>query len=95
MQVATIIPSLTALLEHPEFQQGLEAAHEEFLGDYEPTSLTENEMIDIVETNLSRRITERDRVISRIDGASYSYLYNLGYTFGIINEGLTYTSTPR
>jgi len=67
MQIATIVSQLTALLEHPEFQAGLANAREEFLGGYEPAPLTENEMVDIVESNLSRRMTELDKVISVFD----------------------------
>ena len=90
IQVTTIIPSLTALLEHSEFQLGMADAREQFLESYEPTLLTEDEMIHEVEANLSLRVIEGDRIVCRRFGG-YSYFYSLGYVFGTINEGLTYS----
>jgi hypothetical protein len=82
MQVSTPVVSLSVLLEHPEFQQGLADAREQFLGDYEPAPLTEEEMIEEVEMNLSRRVTDRSKKLCRLyaDEPS-SYFYNLGYVF--------------
>ena len=92
IQVTAVVPFLSALLEHPEFQRGLAHAQEEFLESYEPAPLTLDEMIEEVEMNLSRRVTERSKHISLIYGEKpSSYLFNLGYTVGIINKGLTYT----
>jgi len=91
MQATTVVPSLSALLAHPEFQKGLADAHEEFLGDYAAAPLTEDEMIEEVEMNLSRRITERCKGITRIMGDEpSSYFYNLGFVVGVIDQGLTY-----
>ena len=61
MQVTTIVPSLAALLEHPEFQAGVASAREQFLDDHEAAPLTEDEMIDEVELELSRRVIEGDK----------------------------------
>ncbi len=92
MQVTTVVPSLSALLAHPEFQQGLADGPERFLDSYEDAPLTEEEMIEEVEGNLSRRATEREKKICRLYGwEPSSYLYGLGCVIGIIDQGLTYT----
>ncbi|MBA2286046.1 MAG: hypothetical protein H0W02_11220 [Ktedonobacteraceae bacterium] len=52
--------SLSALLAHPEFQRGLAGAQEDFSSDYKAAPLTEEEMVNEVEMNLTRRVTERD-----------------------------------
>jgi hypothetical protein len=92
MQVTpTTVHVLSALLEHPEFQQGLAVAQEEFEDSYEPAPLTEEEMVENVEMNLSRRITERCRKINQHFGwEPPSYLWNLGFVVGTIEKGLTY-----
>ena len=91
MQATTALHPLAALLAHPKFQQGLAFAQEEFLSEYEEAPLSEEEMIEEVEMNLSRRVTERCKQLSRFDGSEpSSYLHNLGYVLGIINRGLTY-----
>jgi hypothetical protein len=82
---------LSALLEHPEFQQGLAVAQEEFDGEYELAPLTEEAMIKEVEMNLSRRITERCHKLCQLEGwEPSSYLWNLGFVVGVIDKGLTY-----
>jgi hypothetical protein len=96
MQGATVVPSLSRLLEHPEFQRGLVDAHEYFSESYEDAPLTEEAMIDEVEMSVSRRVTENARILCRAYGwGPSSYFYNLGYVFGIINKGLTYASSPE
>jgi len=90
---ATSVASLSVLFEHPDFQRGFTDGHAEFLDSYEPEPLTEEEMIEEVEMNLSRRITERCQKIYQSEGwqrqAGY-YLYNLGFVVGTIDQGLTY-----
>lgn len=82
---------LAALLAHPEFQQGLALAQEVFLDEYEEAPLSEEEMMEQVETNLSQQATERDRASCRLFGDEpSSYFYGLGYVLGIINQGLGY-----
>lgn len=96
MQGATVVPSLSSLLEHPEFRLGVADAHEYFSESYEDAPLTEEEMIEEVEMNVSRRVTENARTLCRACGwAPSSYLYNLGYVFGMINKGLTYAHDPQ
>jgi hypothetical protein len=91
VQGATVFPSLFPLLEHPEFQLGVVDAYEYFSESYEDAPLTEEEMIEEVEMNVSRRVTENAKTLCRVCGwAPSSYLYNLGYVFGMINKGLTY-----
>ena len=86
-----VVPVLSALLAHPEFQAGLALAQECFFDSYEEAPLTEEEMLEEVENNLSRRITQRDKKVSRLMGwPPSSYLLNLGCVMGIINQGLTY-----
>jgi hypothetical protein len=83
---------LSALLAHPEFQQGVREAHEGFLGDYEPEPLTEDEMIETVERNLSRCVIEHCKKLCRFYGEEpISYLHNLGRVVGTIAQGLSYT----
>ncbi len=92
MQVTTVVPSLSALLAHPDFQRGLADGHEQFSDSYEDAPLTEDEMIEELEGNLSRHITEREKEICRVYGwKPSSYLYGLGCVIGIIDQGLTYT----
>ncbi len=92
MRVISTLHSLSALLDHPEFQRGLAGAQEEFSSDYEAAPLTEEEMVNEVEMNLSRRVTERDKEISQFFGGTpSSYLYNLGFVVGLISTGLTCT----
>ena len=92
MQVTAVVPSLSALLAHPEFQKGLAVGHEFFFDSYEEAPLTEEEMVEEVEGNLSRRIVARDKKLARIMGERpSSYFYNLGYVIGTIEQGLTYT----
>jgi hypothetical protein len=91
MQDPPAVPVLSALLAHPEFQAGLALAQECFFDSYEEVPLTEEEMLDEVEMNLSRRITERGKKIARLMGWPPScYLRDLGCVMGIINQGLTY-----
>jgi hypothetical protein len=91
MQDPPAVPVLSALLEHPEFLAGLALAQEVFFDYYEEAPLTQEQMIERVEGNLSRRVTARDKKISRALGDEPpSYLLNLGCVIGIINQGLTY-----
>jgi hypothetical protein len=91
IQVSPVVLPLSALLAHPEFQRGLAAGHEFFFESYEPEPLSEEEMIEEVELNLTRRVTEHSRLICRLEGVNPpSYLYNLGFVVGTIDKGLSY-----
>lgn len=91
MHATTPLPSLAALLAHPEFQRGLADAQATFLDDYEAAPLTEEEMIEDVEERLSRDGFELDKTGSQVSGsAPRTYFYNLGLTVGTIDQGLRY-----
>jgi hypothetical protein len=89
---STIVPLLSALLAHPDFAEGVRMANEWFFDHYdEEAPLSEEDMIEQVETNLSRRVTERGKQIDRVMGwESLSYLHHLGYVLGTIDKGLSY-----
>jgi hypothetical protein len=53
--------------------------------------LTEDEIIDEVELELSRPALERGRRSNTYEDYLPSYFYSLGFVFGTINEGLTYS----
>jgi hypothetical protein len=96
MQVASVVPSLSSLLDHPEFQRGIVEAQEHFSESYEDAPLTEEEMIEEVEMSVSRRVTETSRTLCRMyRWAPSSYLYNLGYVFGVISKGLSYAPSTQ
>lgn len=89
---------LSALLTHPDFVQGTSLAQECFLEKYAPAPLTENEMVEEVEQSLSRAVRQRSEVVSNAISQMFgdpppSYIHALGFVFGTINEGLTYTYT--
>ncbi len=91
MQASTLVSLLSALLEHPEFQRGVHVSHEFFFDSYEEASLTEAEMLDEVEWNLSRRITAAEQRLRQAIGVEpSSYLHRLGWVVGTIAKGLTY-----
>jgi hypothetical protein len=85
------VPDLSALRAHPEFQRGFVEGHEEFLGSYQPAPLTEEEMIQEVELNLSHWVTKRCKKLCLLNGwEEGSYFYDLGFVIGLIDKGLTY-----
>ncbi len=87
---------LSALLVHPEFQEGLVDGHNDFESSYEPAPLTEEEMVDEVEMDLSRAIIERCKKLSQLEGLEpSSSFYNLGHVIVIIAKGLSYAEAQR
>ena len=91
MQVVPSVSSLAALLHHPDFQRGLADAQECFLERYEPAPLTEDQMIEEVRVELTRRAMEHDkRVLEKYGCKLPSYLYCLAFVVWTIDEGLTY-----
>ena len=95
MQETPIVAMLAALLEHPQFRQGLRDGYgEAFDTNYEPAPLTEDEMIDEVELNLSRRVQENCKIHKLVYGVELPpFLYDLGCVLGVISKGLSYTHT--
>ena len=90
-QVSSVVPSLSALLAHPDFQEGLKEGRASFSDSYEAAPLSEEEMIEEVEMNVSRRITMRSFYLCSVYGwEASSYLYNLGVVLGTIDEGLAH-----
>ncbi len=82
---------LADLLAHPEFARGVREAQEYFCDSYEEAPLTEKEMLDEVEQNVSRRITQREQNRAQITGVEPSpYLLQLGWVVGTIAKGLSY-----
>jgi hypothetical protein len=78
------LSELAALLEHPEFERGVCQGQEYFFNSYEEAPLTEEEMTDEVEGNVSRRATKQDRK------KPSSSLHRLGWVVGTIAKGLSY-----
>jgi hypothetical protein len=82
---------LSALLMHPEFVQGVYDCQDVFFDCFEQAPLTEQEMIEEVEGNLSRVMTERDQQWTLVTGVQApSYVHKLGWVIGTIAKGLTY-----
>ena len=48
-------------------------------------------MVEEIEMNIGRWVTERTKILDRVYGyPPSSYLCNLGFVVGVINKGLTY-----
>jgi hypothetical protein len=88
---------LFALLTHPEFLQGVDDAVTGFHYEYEEAPLALDEMITLVEVNLSRAATQEGHEM--FDGTELegllTYFYCLGSVFGTINYGLTFRTIGR
>ncbi|MBA2682655.1 MAG: hypothetical protein H0U76_30205 [Ktedonobacteraceae bacterium] len=92
-----LLQTRSAFLAHPEVQQGIAEAHLHFLDSYEPEPLSEAEMIEVVETNVSRSVTQNNQELCHLlgwDASASSYLRHLGSVLGMVNEGLRYTQYP-
>lgn len=88
----SLLSMLSALFAHSEFVQGVRDCQEYYFDLYDEAPLTEEEMIKVVEMNLSRRAAKADRQITAIlGGETLSYLEKLGWVIGTIARGLTYT----
>ena len=83
---------LSALLAHPDFQCGVAYGQAFFAEEYASAPLTEEEMIEEVEVNLTRHITEQSRFVERVlfGGVPTPYLTHLGFVVGTIAKGLSY-----
>ncbi len=74
-----------------QVQQGVRDGHAFFHDSYEEVPLTEENMINEVEMNLSRHVTERGKKLCLFEGwEPVSYLYELGCVVGTIDQGLIY-----
>jgi hypothetical protein len=89
MQVSTVIHSLSALLEHPDFQKGIEFGRDMYYDLEYESMLTEEEMITLVEDELSRRARRRDaRNAQLMDDKPLPFLLHLGVVVGVIDQAL-------
>jgi len=62
MQVSTLVSSLSALLEHAEFRQGVTFGRGIYYDLEYEGMLTEEQMVTLFERNLSRRACKRDEI---------------------------------
>jgi hypothetical protein len=65
---SAFISLLSALLAHPEFQQGVRFGQDGYFDLYDEAPLTEEEMIKEVEMNLSRRTAKVDQQAAAMMG---------------------------
>jgi hypothetical protein len=80
VQITIIIETLSELSAHPDFQAGLRDAEAQFLESHDAAPLTEDEMMEEVESNLRRSVMQQCRKVARIYGyTAPSYLYQLGF----------------
>jgi hypothetical protein len=95
MQKTTIIPSLVALLEHPEFQKGIQFGRDLYHNEEYAGMLTEEQMIVVAEDECSRQARREETRHARLTNDDpLSFLLHLGVVVGAINEGLAYASPP-
>ena len=81
-------PALAALFEHPDFQEGVKWGKETYYDMGHEGMLTEAEMVDVVEENLSRcALREGARFDQAMELAPDSYLVRLGIVVSVIAEG--------
>ena len=74
--------TLAALLADPEFQLGLQTAHEHFREAYGPAPLTEKEISD----EICEELNEEE--LATVEAPA---LYQLGFVVGLIDKGLSYS----
>lgn len=92
----SLLSLLAALLAHSAFAQGVHECQEYFCDFYDEVPLTEEEMIEAVEINLSRHSAVTAQHFATIMGWNPpSYLRDLGWVVGIIAKGLTYQQGQR
>ncbi|HLQ28153.1 MAG TPA: hypothetical protein VK140_02815 [Ktedonobacteraceae bacterium] len=88
MQVSTLVSSLSALLEHAEFRQGVTFGRGIYYDLEYEGMLTEEQMVTLFERNLSRRACKRDERHVQIGEQSLSFLLRLGVVVGVVDEAL-------
>lgn len=82
---------LPALLNDSHFLQGVRNAQHCFLECYAPAPLTLDEMVEEVEQNVGRGYQTSKQHWADL-AEMPPYISYLGFVFGTINEGLTYTT---
>jgi len=76
---------LTALLDHPEFQEGLRNGQETFeagmFADDHEKAWTEEDIIQFIDEELSQHVYRQEQLVGRVMNWSIpSYLSHLGFT---------------
>lgn len=83
------LPVLTTLLDHPEFQEGLQEGMATFVEgmfeeDFEK-AWTKDDIIEFVDSELSKAVYRRSQRVGQAFGWSMpSYLMHLGYTMSYL-----------
>ena len=81
--------SLFALLAHPDFQEGMAFGREAYYDITYEGMLTEEQMMCLVEEELSRRVCQREaRQAQVLHLEPVPYLMRLGMVMGVISESL-------
>ncbi len=81
---------------HPEFVQGVCDCQERYFDYFDEAPLTEEEMMEEVETNLSRRTAKVDQqTAAMFGGEAPTYLEKLGWVIGTIAKGLSYDQAQQ
>ncbi len=87
--VSTVTPLLPALLEHSDVQKGIEFGRDVYYDLEYEGMLTEEEMITLVEDELSRRARREEACNAQLtDDAPLPFLLHLGVVIGAIDEAL-------
>ncbi|MBA2682656.1 MAG: hypothetical protein H0U76_30210 [Ktedonobacteraceae bacterium] len=95
MHVASTHPFLATLLAQPDFQAGLcegrETFQEGMFEDDHEKAWTEEEIIELVEGEVSGEHYRRERLIDRALGyPSLSYMHHLGFVMSYLNQALAH-----
>jgi hypothetical protein len=93
MQIASVIPSLSALLAHPEFQAGVRDGQQSFqdglFWDDHEHPWTEQKRIDFVTKEVSAKQHHKEQRLSLAMGEPpISYLHRLGFVMGYLDQEL-------
>lgn len=87
---------LVGIVEHPDFRDGLVNGWEAFIEEFLPEVLTEEEMVDEIEHNLTwRAINNDNRACQALGWEPPSFLHGLGWVVGIISRSLTYADGSK
>lgn len=88
MQITTMIPSLIALSEHPEFQKGIQFGRDLYHNEYEGM-LKEEQMMVIAEDECSRQAHREEAKYAHLtNDQPLSFLLHLGVVVGAVDEAL-------
>jgi len=93
LPVPALVPSalpeaVSALAAQPDFLAGLQDAQQVYDDNEYEGRLSEGEMMELVERNVSRRGRERDNKVCQAMGLQApAFLYALGLVIGLIGTG--------